>query len=379
MSQIVLKQGKAKSVRARHPWIFSGAVEKSQGEDGSIVAVCDHDGEQLGSAFLNRRSKILGRMLTFGTDDSEGAVEDLVDRAIAMRDGTVCRLINAEGDGLSGLIVDRYDDVLVMQIGSLGMEHYKSRIVDQLVAHFNPRMIYERSTGSSRKEEGLQPSEGILYGEGDDEVIVEEDGIKLIARVKTGQKTGLFLDHREMRRLTRSLVKGRDVLNLFSYTGAFAMAASAGGAEKVTSVDVSASALEIGKRQADMNGFENTSWVKADAFQYVHEENLEHQFVVVDPPAFAKKRGAVVQACRGYKDLNRIVLQKVPAGAFVLTCSCSYHVDPKLFQQVVFQAASEAGREVTIVSKHRMALDHPVSIYHPEGEYLKSLLLYVSR
>lgn len=379
MSQIVLKQGKAKSVRARHPWIFSGAVEKSQGEDGSIVAVCDHDGEQLGSAFLNRRSKILGRMLTFGTDDSEGAVEDLVDRAIAMRDGTVCRLINAEGDGLSGLIVDRYDDVLVMQIGSLGMEHYKSRIVDQLVAHFNPRMIYERSTGSSRKEEGLQPSEGILYGEGDDEVIVEEDGIKLIARVKTGQKTGLFLDHREMRRLTRSLVKGRDVLNLFSYTGAFAMAACAGGAEKVTSVDVSASALEIGKRQADMNGFENTSWVKADAFQYVREENLEHQFVVVDPPAFAKKRGAVVQACRGYKDLNRIVLQKVPAGAFVLTCSCSYHVDPKLFQQVVFQAASEAGREVTIVSKHRMALDHPVSIYHPEGEYLKSLLLYVSR
>jgi len=387
MNAVVLKPGRDKAVRNRHHWIFSGAIRDLPGfDDGSILPVRSAAGDLLGHGYFNRRSSITGRMVSFGDEPAETAIRRSVERAIALRAGffdpevtNARRLINAEGDGLPGLIADLYDDVLVLQIATLGMEKLKPLVVDLLTAALRPRAIIEKSDLPARREEGLGDAEAVLAGDAVGKVRILEAGTPYWVSLAQGQKTGFYLDQRESRRLVRECAPGRRVLNTFAYTGSFSVCAILGGAVRADSVDSSAAAMALAQENFELNGLSSDSGVffTADVFEFLREPALDHDFIILDPPAFAKKRTDVVQACRGYKDINRLALQRVKAPGLVLTFSCSHFVDEGLFQQVVFQAAGEAGRRVRILQRHRQAFDHPVNISHPETAYLKGFLLYV--
>jgi len=387
LKAVVLKPGKDKAVLNRHHWIFSGAIKDlPEFEDGAILPVCSAGGELLGHGYFNRKSSIMGRMVSFGGGAPLDEVRKTVDRAVALRarlfDPAVTnarRLINAEGDGLPGLIADIYDDVLVLQVATLGMEKMKPFVLELLTAAVKPRAVLERSDLASRLEEGLEEAEGPLAGDRVDKVRIVEEGIPYWVDLSGGQKTGFYLDQRESRKLVRGFASGRRVLNTFSYSGAFSVCALKGGAVRADSVDSSAAAVELAKENFELNGFPSDSGIffTADVFEFLREPALDHDFIILDPPAFAKRRTDVVAACRGYKDINRLAFQRVRAPGLVLTFSCSHFVEEGLFQQVVFQAAHEAGRRVRILQKHRQAFDHPVNIYHPETAYLKGFLLYV--
>jgi 23S rRNA (cytosine1962-C5)-methyltransferase len=384
---LVLHPGKDKAVRNRHHWIFSGAVRSipEEAEDGSILPVSSADGEILGHAYINRRCSIIGRMLNFDDRPPLDAMAETIERALALRRSlfdsrtNAFRLINGEGDGVPGLVVDRYADVLVLQVSTLGMERLKPFVLERLLAHASPRTVRERSNIASRREEGLAPAEGVLFGPAVESVEILEDGLRFGVDVVRSQKTGLYLDQREMRKRVRGLARDRRVLNAFSYTGGFTVHALAGGAVSTVSVDSSEPAVSLALKNARLNGFpaREEDFVAADVFDFVRERPLDYDLVVLDPPAFAKKKAEVVAACRAYKDLNRVVLRKVPRGALVLTFSCSFFVDEGLFRQVLFQAAREADRRVRILERHRQAGDHPVNICHPETEYLKGFILHV--
>jgi len=386
MKTVTLKPGKDKPVRNKHHWIFSGAVASLPDfEDGEILAVQSRAGEFLGCGYFNRRCSILGRMLSFDRTPPEEAVRDNIVRAVALRrtlfdaNTNAFRLVNAEGDGLPGLIVDRYDDVLVVQVATLGMERLKPFVLETLNEVVPSRAVYEKSNLPARHEEGLPDFEGLLAGELPPEVRVVENGFPFCVDIIRSQKTGLFLDQREMRRLVLSLAAGRRILNCFAYTGGFTVYGLRGGAARVVSVDASEPALDTARRNVSLNGFEPRAedFIKADVFGFLRKHDEVYDLVILDPPAFAKKKTDVRQACRGYKDLNRVALARVAAGGLVLTFSCSHFVDEPLFQTVVFQAALEAGRRVRILQRHHQAFDHPLNIFHPESEYLKGFLLYV--
>jgi 23S rRNA (cytosine1962-C5)-methyltransferase len=387
VNAVVLKPGRDKAVRNKHHWIFSGAIrDLPDFEDGAILPVHSAAGELLGHGYFNRASSITGRMVSFGTEPPEAAIRRSVERALALRtaffDPAVTnarRLINAEGDGLPGLIADLYDDVLVLQIATLGMEKLKPFVLDLLRAATKPRTVLEKSDLPARREEGLEEGQALLMGEPVERVRILEGGISYWVGLAEGQKTGFYLDQRESRKLVRECAAGRRVLNTFAYTGSFSVCALLGGAVRADSVDSSAAAMDLAQDNFELNGLASDSgaFFTADVFEFLREPALDHDFIILDPPAFAKKKTDVVAACRGYKDINRLALQRVRAPGLVLTFSCSHFVDEGLFQQVVFQAAHEAGRRVRILQKHRQAFDHPVNIYHPETSYLKGFLLYV--
>jgi 23S rRNA (cytosine1962-C5)-methyltransferase len=383
---VILKRGKDKPIRQRHHWIFSGAVKTLPAfEDGAILPVRSDIGDLLGYAYFNKKSSIIGRMLSFGETPPLEAIEKNVASALALRKTLLtdqtngCRLINGEGDGVPGLVVDSYDDVLVIQVATLGMEKLKPFLLELLTKKMSPRSIYEKSNLPTRREEGLSDFEGLLYGERAGTVEIHEAGLRFLVEISTSQKTGFFLDLREMRRLVRSLGRGRRVLNCFCYTGAFSIAALAGGAARADSVDSSEEAIALAKRNLILNGFsEKTNLLfNEDVFEFLRRPDLRYDFIILDPPAFAKKKADIVPACRGYKDINRLAMQKILPGGLLLTLCCSYFVDEPLFQKVIFQAAAEAWREVRLLQRHHLAYDHPVNIYHPESDYLKSFLLYV--
>lgn len=384
---VILKPGKEKAILHHHHWIFSGAIAHyPHFNDGEILAVHSSKGLMLGSAYFNRKSSIVGRMVSFDTTPPLEAIQANIDAAFALRDhlfqGTqtnAYRLINGEGDCLPGLVVDQYNDLLVIQIATLGMERLLGWLTDYLVKKRKPRSIYNKSLLPSRQEEGLTQTEEIVYGPTVDTVDIIENGLKFTVSIREGQKTGFFIDHREMRQWVRTLASGKRVLNCFSYTGAFSVYALAGSAMKVDSVDIADTAIKLAKHNVEINHFpvENQGFYTADVFQFLREHPLPYDLVILDPPAFAKRQKDVIPACRGYKDINRLAIQKMPKNSFLLTSSCSYHVDKDLFQKVVFQAAIEASRKVRIIGAHRMAPDHPINICHPEGDYLKSLLLYI--
>jgi 23S rRNA (cytosine1962-C5)-methyltransferase len=387
MENIVLKPGKDKAVRNRHHWIFSGAVaDWPDFENGDILQVRSSAGDLLGHAYFNKKCSISGRMLSFGKTDPQEAFRDNIGRALALRRcyfdrglTNAYRLINSEGDLLPGLIVDVYDDILVIQIGTLGMEKLKPLVLEELKLGLSPKSIFEKSVLHSRQEEGLTDFSGLLSGAEFDQIRILEEGLPFLVDVRHSQKTGFYLDQREMRKTVKTFASGRRVLNVFSYTGAFSVAALKGGAQRADSVDTSESALEMARENFGINELspETGDFITADAFEFLRIENLDYDFIILDPPAFAKKKPDVVQACRGYKDINRLAFQRVRPNGLVLTFSCSHFVDEGLFQKVLFQAAQESGRRVRILQKHRQALDHPVNIYHPETAYLKGFLLFV--
>jgi 23S rRNA (cytosine1962-C5)-methyltransferase len=386
MNNVTLKAGKDKAVRNRHHWIFSGAVGSLPDfEDGDILAMESAKGEFLGYGYFNRRCSIIGRMISFDRTPARDAVKSNIERAAILRRSffdertNAFRLVNAEGDGLPGLIIDRYDDVLVLQVTTLGMEKLKPFVLEVLERVAPSRAVYEKSSLPSRREEGLTDFEGLLAGTLDPETRFLENGFPFVADLVRSQKTGFFLDQREMRRLVMSLAQECRILNCFSYTGGFTVYGLRGGASRVVSVDASEPALELARKNVALNGFEvrAADFVRADVFDYLRTLEEEFDLIILDPPAFAKKKTDVVQACRGYKDLNRVALARVPAGGLLLTFSCSHFVDEPLFRTVIFQAAAEAGRRVRLLQRHHQAFDHPLNIFHPESEYLKGFLLYV--
>jgi 23S rRNA (cytosine1962-C5)-methyltransferase len=382
---ISLKKGKERPILQKHQWIYSGAIQSIPNE-GLLVEVRDFSGKKLGLAFLNRGHSIAAHMMTLGDETVKEALHRKIASAATLRrewfdeKTNAIRLINAEGDGLPGLIVDAYDKTLVVQISHAGMDTLREEIVEGLVATFAPRSIYEKSTSFLRKKGGTPERRGWLYGEETGPVEALERGLKFSVDFIEGQKTGLFLDQREMRAQVRELSSQRRVLNAFAYTGGFSVAALAGGASHVDSVEISARCGPMIDQNLTLNDLpiSKHQFIQQDVFNFLKPDTpFDYDLVILDPPAFVKKRVDVPQAFRAYKDLNARTLQKMKPGSLLITCSCSYHIDEALFQNILFRAACEAGRDVQIVSRHRQAIDHPVSLFHPETSYLKSLVLAV--
>ena len=383
---VILKKGKERPLLNRHHWIFSGAVHDADAENGSIVTVRSASGETLGQGYYNGLSNIPVRMLTFGdavfsNDTLRTLLRASVDRRGTnplIKDTDAVRLVFSEGDFLPGLIIDSYDNHLVVQCLTLGIDRMKGDIA-QIVSDFtHARSVYERSDYPGRKMEGLPAFQGQLCGTTPDEIIVHEHGVRYPVDVKEGQKTGFFIDQRENRALIRDCAARKKVLNVFSYTGGFTFAAIKGGAASAVSVDISRGALEQAEKIYECNSFTTESeLIEADAFEYLRNEPVDADLVIIDPPAFAKSSGDVERACRGYKDINLQLMKKCPKGTMLLTCSCSRFIDADLFQKVIFSAACDAKRDAQIIRRTGHPADHPVNLNHPETEYLKGIFLYV--
>ncbi len=392
MNSIILKPERDKHVKNKHPWVFMGAIkEYPEFENGDILKVVTDSGQFVGYGYFNKGQSISGRMFSFAdeTVDPEDAFVQNIKSAIVLRKNVLAaqaeetnayRLINGEGDNLPGLIVDRYNEVLVIQINTLGIDKLKPLILKTLQAETGLNLIYEKSSTQTRRKEGLQEFEGWLVGEAEQPFDILEHGLKFNVSVTGAQKTGFFLDQREMRQLVKTLAKDKTVLNCYSYTGGFSVYAMAGGAKKVDTVDLSESAVEGAKVNMTLNGFddEQNGFFSQDVLSYFRDsKGSEYDFIILDPPAFAKKASDVTNASRGYRDINRAALEKLPAGGMLLTSSCSSHIDAAMFQTIVFQAAKDAKRKVKILSYHILGADHAVDLFFPQGDYLKSLLLYV--
>lgn len=290
------------------------------------------------------------------------------------------RWVNGEGDFLPGLVVDRYADFLVCQFFTAGMDSFKPVIAESLLSVLPVKGIFERSEGRVREEEGLEPTVDVLAGEAPPELIpIEENNFKFVVDARRGQKTGFFLDQRDNRSFLSTVVRGQTILNCFAYSGAFSVYALAGGAAEVLSLDSSRPALELAERNLALNGFATTDGrlLKADAFTYLKECNTAFGVIILDPPSLAHKRSDVNAATGGYKFLNLHALKHLKPGGLLLTFSCSQHLSIDLFQKVVFGAAVDARRKVAFLKRLGHSIDHPVSLHHPEGEYLKGFVLKV--
>ncbi|MDF2577873.1 MAG: hypothetical protein K0S74_1357 [Chlamydiales bacterium] len=385
--KVILKPSKEKAILQKHHWIFSGAIAKLPSfTEGEILPVYSADQKLLGYAYFSQKGSIRGRMISFGNILPEEGLLQALNNALVMRqilfsdkNTTGYRLVNGEGDALPGLVIDQYGDWLVIQISTVGMDRLREFLIDYLRNKNRWKGIYEKSKNPARREEGLPDKEGWLWGEALEQIPFLENGLEFVATPATGQKTGFFLDQRDMRGWIKELARDKRILNCFAYSGGFSLAALSGGAKHVTSVDISQNALELAKQHTNINHFTlNTHDLKvADVFQFLREQPLEYELVILDPPAFTKKKQDIIAACRGYKEINRLAFEKMPSQSFLLTCSCSYYIDPQLFQTVIFQAAHDAGRSVSIIGRHRYAADHPINIFHPESDYLKSLLLFL--
>ncbi|MBQ6185132.1 MAG: class I SAM-dependent rRNA methyltransferase [Bacteroidales bacterium] len=397
MTKIILKKGREESLRRFHPWVFSGAIAQIVGEpaEGDIVGVFAHDGSFLAYGHYQIGS-IAVRVLSFSGEDVLGPDfwTVMLSKALKMRQAagltsdssTNCfRLVHGEGDGLPGLIIDWYDGVCVMQAHSVGMFRAKTAICEALKSVFGDSLkaVYDKSSGTAPFKAGLDLVDGYIYkadGFSDDEQVVLENGNKFLVNWTEGQKTGFFLDQRENRNLVGRYSKGRNVLNLFCYTGGFSIYALNNGAVHVDSVDSSKKAVEMVTRNMVLNGFDPGLHedICADAMDFLRDvPEDKYDLMIVDPPAFAKHRGALGNALRAYQRLNAAAISKVAPGGLVFTFSCSQVVDKEAFALAVFSAAAQTGRSVRILDRLNQPADHAVNIYHPEGEYLKGLLLYV--
>ena len=385
---MILNRGRDWAVTQRHHWIFSGAVSSyPKGYvDGELVAIRSFEGKLIGHGFFNQKVSLAGRVVSFGESEVYAALTKTIEEALALRavllaseHTTACRLVNGEGDGLPGLIIDKYGPYLVIQTGALGMRKLLPWIIEQLKARLEIRGIYDKSSGGSLKEEGIEPREEVLWGDIPDRVEILEEGIRYLVDIKKGQKTGFFLDQREMRKWVKELSQGKKVLNGFCYTGGFSIAALTGGASCVDSVDVSGSAMQLCHENVALNGF-NTSehgFHQADVFDFLDQHPCDYDLVILDPPAFAKKKKDIPSACKGYKRIFGQALRSMPHGSHLLVSSCSHYITEELFENCVREAALEAGRTLRVIGRHRLAHDHPENLFHPESTYLKSLLVWV--
>ena len=392
-----LKPGKDKAIRRQHPWIFSGAIAGVEGHPGSgdVVVVKDAFGAVLGRGCFSPSSQIRVRMLTNDATAAGSVVDDAfvfarVKRAVALRRALVldeqttsARLLFGEGDGLPGVIVDVYGDTAVIQCQSAGAERMRDVIVSAVVEATNVKRVYERSDADIRSLEGLEPRKGVLHGPALDGLVpMLERGLRFDVDVDGGHKTGFYLDQRDSRQQLRDVAAGRRVLNCFCYTGGFSVAALAGGARSVVSVDSSQPALELGQKNALNNGYadDKHEWLRGDCFEVLrglHDDGERFDVVVLDPPKFAAKAEHRDRAARAYKDLMIRGLRLLDDGGLLFTFSCSGAIDRAFFRQIAAQAAFEAQRPCQVIAELGHAQCHPVALSFPEGEYLKGLLLAV--
>lgn len=389
---MILKKGRDKSLRRRHPWIFSGAIEKLDGKPGAgdTVDIRDSSGKMLARAAYSPKSQIRARVWTFDAAQEVDAAffRQRVMRALALREAlpaarhsNALRLVHGESDGLPGLVVDRYADVLVAQFLAAGVERWREPILDALVELSGCSAVYERSDAETRKLEGLAPRVGFARGDrAARRCPIIEYGLNFHVDVEEGQKTGFFLDQRENRQRVRALAAGREVLDGFSYTGGFAINALAGGARRVVAVESSKEAIQVAGENLAANPFgaSQLEFVQADVFKHLRklrDQGASFDLVVLDPPKFAPTAAQARNAARAYKDINLLALKLLRPGGLLATFSCSGGVDAALFQSIVAGAALDAGAEAKIVERFSAAADHPVALEFPEGDYLKGLLL----
>lgn len=392
-SSVILQPGREKSLLRKHPWIFSRAIEKTVGRMnmGDTVDVMSHDGKFLGRGAYSPESQIQVRIWTFEKDESidNGFFQRRIADAQASREDLITRhgltgyrLIAAESDGLPGVTIDRYADVLVCQLLSAGAEKHRDKIVWALKKQFPDCSIYERSDVAIRKKEGLEQITQVLHGEVPDEVVMEENGIKIIVDVKQGHKTGFYLDQRDNRAISAKYIQDKTLLNCFCYTGTFGSYALASGAKSVTNIDVSDLALNTARRNVEINALDvsKCEFMNADVFQALRDfkqQNRHFDQIILDPPKFVDSKASLVRACRGYKDINMLAMQITQPGGILCTFSCSGLLSFDLFQKVVADAALDAGRRVQILERLSQSADHPVGTNYPEGFYLKGLVCKV--
>ncbi|HEX7567526.1 MAG TPA: class I SAM-dependent rRNA methyltransferase [Anaerolineaceae bacterium] len=391
--KLFLKKDRDRSVRQRHPWIFSGAIGRIEGSPGigETVDIHSAEGEFLGRAAYSPQSSIRARMWTWeDIEIGNDFLERRIQRAIEARQGLMVaenddalRLIHAESDGLPGVVVDRYGDVLVLQCLTAGAERWRDVIVTTLLKVTSLDTIFERSDVDVRELEGLPKRSGVLHGaDPADRIVIQENGIRFGVDVKTGQKTGFYLDQRHNRQRVRELVAGKSVLNCFCYTGGFSLYALAGGASKVVSVDSSGSALEIGRENMALNGFpgEKAGWMEGDVFLLLRrfrDEARKFDAIILDPPKFAPTAAQAEKAARAYKDINLLAFKLLNQGGLLFTFSCSGGISAELFQKIVAGAALDAKVDARIVETLSQGPDHPVALNFPEGAYLKGLVCQV--
>jgi 23S rRNA (cytosine1962-C5)-methyltransferase len=390
-NSLVLKPGREKSVLLGHPWIFSGAVARIEGEPGmgDTVAVRSAEGEFLAWAAYSPQSQIRARVWTLlesegiGLEFLRGRIQAallLREKMVPAGETTAVRLVHGESDGLPGLVVDRYGDRLVLQVLSAGIEFWRGEIVDALIQLTGITSIYERSDVDVRTLEGLSPRTGILSGAAPDEpVVIGENGLKFLADLTAGQKTGFYIDQRRNRARLRDYAAGRDVLNCFCYTGGFSVYALAGGARSVLSVDSSADALALARRNVALNDFADDAaeWLEADVFTALRkfrDQARSFDLIVLDPPKFAPTAAQAEKAARAYKDINLLAFKLLRPGGVLFTFSCSGGISADLFQKIIAGAAQDAKVRALIVEHLAQGLDHPVALNFPEGTYLKGLI-----
>jgi 23S rRNA (cytosine1962-C5)-methyltransferase len=389
-ARLILKPGREKSLRHRHPWVFSGAVERVEGSParGDTVAVVAHDGAHLALAAYSPESQIRARVWSFdpAATIDEAFLTARLEAAVARRKAFLdarhdaCRLVHSESDGLPGLVVDRYGDTAVVQLLSAGAERWRQFWPAALERSAGIRAVYERSDSEVRSLEGLAPRAGAMLGAPGGTAAMVEGGIRYEVDIARGQKTGFFLDQRDNRALAGSLAAGADVLNAFCYTGGFSLAALAGGAKSVLSADTSAEALAIAGRNVAANALDasRAEWVAADVFELLRklrDRGRRYDLIVLDPPKFAPTEKHVAGAARAYKDVNLWAMKLLAPGGNLLTFSCSGAISADLFQKIVAGAAADAKVDLEIRGRLAASHDHRVAIHFPEGEYLKGLWL----
>lgn len=390
---IQLKARKDESIRRRHPWVFSGAIRAIDAgiDSGDLVQVVANKGAELGFGHYSKGTSIAVRMLSFDASlpDADWFLERITEAVAVRRDlglltgekQTICRLIHAEGDGMPGLIADFYGGVVVLQTHSVGMHYSVAMIKDALIQALGPLLhgIYDKSAKVLRKNGHTDHEDGYIHGQSPENWEAYERGNTFIIDLVEGQKTGFFIDQRENRFLLSQLVKGKKVLNTFSYTGGFSISALRGGASEVHSLDSSKRALEIGDANVIANGFNPSQHqsIQADALDFLKQGVADYDVVVLDPPAFAKSASARHAAIQGYKRINLRAIETMRPGSLLFTFSCSQAVDDRMFTNTVISAAIQAGRTARILHRLHQPADHPVSAFHPEGSYLKGLVLRI--
>lgn len=394
MGFLVLKKGRERSLLHSHPWVFSGAVEKivEIKQNGETVEIRSFDGERLAIASFSEFSQIIARVWTFDTSEkiNKDYLLKQIQNAHKLRlsmdldtNTNAYRIINTEADGIPGLIVDKYDKYLVCQFLSAGAEFWHENIIEILTEEFNPVGIYERSDTDSRTKEGLEKRTGVIYGqEPPSEIALNEEGVKYYVDIKTGHKTGFYLDQRENRRKIKDYCLGKDVLNGFSYTGGFGIAALVAGANRVTNIDSSAESLNMVEKILVFNELDpsKSEQVEGDVFKILRtyrDSGKSFDLIILDPPKFAESKNQLEGALRGYKDINLLAFKLLKPGGILFTFSCSGHIVPELFRKVVSDAAIDSGKKVQQIAVLQQSADHPVLMSFPESFYLKGLICKV--
>jgi 23S rRNA (cytosine1962-C5)-methyltransferase len=393
MTSITLKVEREKSMLRRHPWIFEGAIEKTEGviRSGDTVDILANDGTWLAKAAYSPESQIRARVWSFTKSEviDNSFFKRKIEQALARKqeilkkhNTNAFRLIAAEADGLPGITIDVYVNVVVVQLLSTGAEKHRSKILWAILQLFPDAIVHERSDVDVRKKEGLIPVVQTLHGELPDSVIIEENGIKICVDLINGHKTGFYLDQRENRRIAASYSEGKTVLNCFSFTGTFGLYALAAGATQIINVDASESALTLSAKNVSINGLDESkvTHLKRDVFELLREykeAGTKFDVIVLDPPKFVSSKHNLSKASRGYKDINRLALSLLNENGTLLTFSCSGLMPQDLFQKIVADAALDAQRDVFFVQRLAQSEDHPVSGNFPEGYYLKGLVCKV--